>query len=166
MGWYRDAWPEGPLQGQFQVSARMLSKTGLLLRRFRGGDGPHEGLVFWGGRETSALTQYVMAESPECDHSYGRVQADEAQVFQVVRKFRRRKCGLLAQVHSHPGPEVRHSYGDDQRVFLPFEGMLSIVVPRYGSGGPLDLALSGIHQYQRGRWVHCTSEHARIHVTR
>ena len=38
-------------------------------------------------------------------------------------------------------------------VFMPFEGMLSIVVPYYGHFGLRPLDSLGVHQFQDGRWV-------------
>ena len=38
-------------------------------------------------------------------------------------------------------------------ILLPFDGMLSIVVPWYGKDGMHPLFSCGIHQYQEGRWV-------------
>lgn len=156
--WFRRSWPEGPLRGKFAVPRRVATETGQLLRTFRGDDGRHEGLVFWGGVERPDLTEYRAAARPECDHGRGHVQANETQVFRVVREFRTAGLGLLVQVHSHPGPYTRHSYGDDHRVFLPFEGMLSIVVANYGRGGMLPLTRCSIHQFQNGEWVLCTSQ--------
>ena len=60
---------------------------------------------------------------------------------------------LVAQVHSHPGSDTRHSDGDDRLILMPHEGMFSLVVGSYGDGG---IALSdgaGLHQYQDRRWV-------------
>ncbi len=155
---FRVSWPEGPLRGRFVLPKRVATETGRLLRQFRGGDGPHEGLVFWGGVELPDLTEYRVAAKPDCDHGWGHVQADETQIFRVVREFRKAGLGLLAQVHSHPGPDTRHSYGDDHRAFMPFDGMLSIVVANYGRAGMLPLSRCSIHQFQKVHWVLCTSQ--------
>ncbi len=40
-------------------------------------------------------------------------------------------------------------------IFMPFEGMLSIVVPDYGHLGLRPLDSLGVHQFQRGVWVVC-----------
>ena len=59
----------------------------------------------------------------------------------------------MAQVHSHPGGDTRHSDGDDDLVLMPFEGMFSLVVADYGRGSLLPESGAGLHQYQDGRWV-------------
>jgi hypothetical protein len=68
--------------------------------------------------------------------------------------------GVLCQVHSHPGSHTGHSFGDDEMIFMPFEQMLSIVVPRYGHFGMRPLDSLGVHQFQDGQWVIC--EHASV----
>jgi proteasome lid subunit RPN8/RPN11 len=61
--------------------------------------------------------------------------------------------GIVAQVHSHPGSDTRHSDGDDRLVFMPFEGMFSLVVGQYGDGDIDPRGGAGLHQFQDGRWV-------------
>jgi hypothetical protein len=36
---------------------------------------------------------------------------------------------------------------------MPFDGMFSLVVARYGSGGLLPADGAGLHQRQGGRWI-------------
>jgi proteasome lid subunit RPN8/RPN11 len=67
---------------------------------------------------------------------------------------RQHGLGILCQVHSHPGKDTRHSDGDDGLVLLPFEGMLSVVVPDFGIGFKA-VSQCGVHQFQKGRWVLC-----------
>jgi hypothetical protein len=42
-------------------------------------------------------------------------------------------------------------------VLLPFENMLSIVVPDFGQDFS-DLAGAAVHQFQDGRWVLCSRQ--------
>ena len=60
--------------------------------------------------------------------------------------------GILAQVHSHPGRDTRHSDGDDDLVVMPFENMLSLVAPYYGRAIRAITDFS-VHQFQDRRWV-------------
>ena len=60
---------------------------------------------------------------------------------------------LLAQVHSHPGVDTRHSDADDNLVLMAREAMFSVVVAHYGDGGITPAEGAGIHQFQDGRWV-------------
>jgi proteasome lid subunit RPN8/RPN11 len=139
------------------VPSHLLSATESALVTFRGPEGPHEGIVFWGGREMEGITLFTTAVTPRAVHTRGSVQCDEAAIRGVVHALRPHGLGLLAQVHSHPGGDARHSDGDDVMILLPFEGMLSIVVPWYGRDGMHPLSSCGIHQFQEGRWVLCDS---------
>ncbi len=78
----------------------------------------------------------------------------ERAVARTSRSARAAGLGLVAQVHSHPGHDTRHSDGDDQLVLMPFEGMFSLVVADYGQGGLLPEHGAGLHQFQQGRWVY------------
>jgi proteasome lid subunit RPN8/RPN11 len=63
------------------------------------------------------------------------------------------RLSIVAQVHSHPGSDTRHSDGDDDLVLMPFPGMFSLVVASYGAGSLLPGQGAGLHQFQDGRWV-------------
>jgi hypothetical protein len=105
------------------------------------------------GRQAGEWTWLLSVVGPNADHGWGHVRCSEADISGVVAVAKQFGLGLLAQVHSHPGGETEHSDGDDQMVLLPFEGMLSIVVPHYGRASLLPLNTLGIHQFQDGEWV-------------
>jgi hypothetical protein len=60
---------------------------------------------------------------------------------------------FVAQVHSHPGTDTRHSDGDDELVLMPHEGLFSLVIGGYGTGHIHPRKGAGLHQYQDDRWV-------------
>jgi proteasome lid subunit RPN8/RPN11 len=78
---------------------------------------------------------------------------NEAAAGAAARTARALRLGVVAQVHSHPGLDTRHSDGDDDLVLMPFNGMFSLVVARYGEGSLLPEQGAGLHQFQDGRWV-------------
>lgn len=152
--------PRGELRGRFLLAEPVLEATREALISFALAgleDGGHEGIVYWAGREMPDCTVFVQAVVPVAEHSPGRVMVSRAEIGRTQRSARQDKCGILCQVHSHPGSETRHSDGDDELVLLPFEGMLSIVAPRYGLGlhGVMD---ASVHQFQEGAWVLCSPE--------
>lgn len=152
--------PRSALRGLFLVAEPVLAATREALVSFALAgldDGGHEGIVYWAGREAEDCTVFMQAVVPVAEHSYGRVMVSEGEIGRTQRAARRDKCGILCQVHSHPGSDTRHSDGDDNLVLLPFEGMLSIVAPRFGLGlhGIADIS---VHQFQDGAWVLCSSE--------
>jgi hypothetical protein len=152
--------PRGELRGLFLVAEPVLAMTREALVSFALAgldDGGHEGIVYWAGREATGCTVFMQAVVPEAEHSHGRVMVSAEEIGRMQRAARRDKCGILCQVHSHPGADTRHSDGDDDLVLLPFKGMLSIVAPRFGLGlyGVADVS---VHQFQEGRWVLCSPD--------
>ena len=126
----------------------------IALRASRGSDGRHEGLVLWAGLVAADVTVVLSAAVPTTRHSRQYVFIDEIQVAHAARAARAVHNGIVAQVHSHPGTGVRHSDGDDELILMPFEGMFSVVVGRYGDE---PIARAGIHQFQNGRWCEITN---------
>lgn len=152
--------PRGDLRGLFILTELVLVATRDALVSFALAgidDGGHEGIAYWAGREMGDCTVFLQAIVPMADHSQGRVMVSREEIGRTQRAARTDKLGVLCQVHSHPGSDARHSDGDDELVLLPFEGMLSIVAPRFGIGleGIADLC---VHQFQDGRWVLCSPE--------
>lgn len=151
-------------RGRLIVTSPVAEATLQALRRFRGPDGRHEGLVYWAGRRADKDTLVLSALVPVCDHRQQYVMADEREIGRLSRKAR--SCGLTiaAQVHSHPGNGTQHSDGDDDLVLMPHEGMFSLVIARYGDGGVRLTEGAGLHQYQDGRWVQIKNADALIVV--
>jgi hypothetical protein len=157
--------PTAPLRGRFQITGGAITALERLLPTYRGADGNHEGICFLCGYETSTVTLYTTTIAPDADHGYGHVRCAEEDIAAVTKVAREHGLGLLAQVHTHPGGSTGHSLGDDNMVFMPFEGMLSIVVPNYGHYGLRPLDSLGVHQYQDGRWVLCERASIRSNFT-
>jgi len=141
--------PEAQGRGKLLIAESVLAATSAALQGFAGQDGRHEGIVLWLGRFIATTTMVVSVHVPEADHGWGHVRMSEQQVGTASRSARALGLGIIAQVHSHPGTDVRHSDGDDDLVLMPFEGMFSLVVGRYGDAALLD---GGLHQYQDGVW--------------
>lgn len=149
---YRDDLPTGDLLGRFFVTEGALLGLERFLPTYRGVDGDHEGIGFLCGLETERATVLTTAIAPEADHGRGHVRCRDDQVADAIRIANRLGLGLIAQVHTHPGGVTGHSYGDDDMVFMPFDGMLSIVAPHYARYGLRPLDALGVHQFQDGRW--------------
>ncbi|HEX2879780.1 MAG TPA: Mov34/MPN/PAD-1 family protein [Polyangiaceae bacterium] len=129
------------------------------MRKFRGEPSQrHEGLVFWAGRVVGRDSYVLAAIVPDCEHAPYRVFASEAAMGAVARVARQAHLGVVAQVHSHPGSDTRHSDGDDEMIFMPFEGMFSLVVAGYGDGSLLPEEGAGLHQFQDGLWVKVSAD--------
>lgn len=145
--------PAGPAVGRLIVPAVVADVTLAGLQSSQGIDGPHEGVVLWAGRRDGQDVVVVAAVAVESDHGWGHVRVDETQVGWAARAMRRHGLILVAQVHSHPGSDTRHSDGDDDLIVLRHEGMFSLVVADFGRGGLEGGDGLGIHQLQGGAWV-------------
>lgn len=151
--------PAAASRGQLIVASQVLPPTSAMLQASCGPDGSHEGLVLWLGRTVGASTLVLAVTAPLTDHGRQHVMCDERAVGAAARTAHAVGLGVVAQVHSHPGRDTRHSDGDDQLVLMPFEGMFSLVAADYGWGDLLPPA-AGLHQYQDGRWVQVTNHDA------
>lgn len=135
------------------IDATRVALTDFALSGIR--DGGHEGIVFWAGREFEGGMILTHAIHPRADHGPGHVHVSREEVGRVARIARSFKLGILCQIHTHPGADVRHSDGDDGLILLPFDGMLSIVVPHFGVRFH-NFEDVGVHQFQGERWVLCS----------
>lgn len=151
--------PRGDLRGLFLLPQPVIAATRDALASFALAgidDGGHEGIVYWAGREMPDCTVFLQAIVPVADHTYGSVSVSREEIGRTQRAAHANKLGMLCQVHSHPGRDARHSDGDDELVLLPFEGMLSIVAPRFGIDFR-DVTNACVHQFQDTRWVLCSA---------
>lgn len=150
--------PTGPATGRLVVAEHVLGPTRAALQASSGNHRSHEGLAFWLGRNLGSNTLVLAVAVPPTEHRVDGVFVDERAVLATIRAARTVGLGLVAQVHSHPGNDTRHSDGDDQLILMPYEGMFSLVVGDYGHSGLLQAEGSGLHQFQDGRWVHVTND--------
>jgi hypothetical protein len=157
--------PLRALDGEFVITAAAIAEAERLLPSFRDPLGDHEGIVFLLGRQLGELTMLTSALAPRAETTRGSVRCSPEQMAEVIEAAREVGLGVLAQLHSHPAEWTEHSVGDDSMVFMPFEGMLSIVAPWYGRVGLCPLANLGVHQYQDGRWVQAEADSIRERIT-
>jgi proteasome lid subunit RPN8/RPN11 len=147
--------PKGPIRGRFAVTDAAIVAAERLLPTFRGPDGDHEGIVFLLGFERPHETVFTGVVAPEAEHGRGRVFVSREGVLAASRAARAAGLAVLGQIHSHPESWAYHSSGDDTMVLMPFDDMLSLVVPHYARFGLRPLDGLGVHQFQDGRWVLC-----------
>jgi Prokaryotic homologs of the JAB domain len=69
----------------------------------------------------------------------------------------------LAQVHSHPGEHVEHSWYDDRHAIST--RAVSFVLPNYGRHADDWLARVGVHDYQNSWWHQLTAEQVAARVS-
>lgn len=83
------------------------------------------------------------------------VSADEMS--RAGQHLRTRGLVRLAQVHTHPGSDTRHSPYDDEHAYSRKAGAISIVLPRHAHGEPTPTGGS-VHVHDGERW-HRLSAH-------
>lgn len=145
--------PQAPARGALVVTTGVVERTEALLLEAGRLRPPHEGLVWWAGRQIGKDTLVLACHRPQCQSGPQFVFTDEHAAGAAARLARSAHLGIVAQVHSHPGTDTRHSDGDDELVLMPFENMFSLVAARYGEDGLLEVNGASVHQYQDGRWI-------------
>lgn len=83
-------------------------------------------------------------------------------VAQASSATRRRGWATLAQVHTHPGPNVEHGWYDDRNAIST--KALSFVVPNFGADPQDWLDCVGVHEFQVDWWHLLTTEQAHQRV--
>jgi hypothetical protein len=154
--------PSGPATGNLFVAEHVLAPTQAALQASSADHQPHEGLVLWLGNTDAGSTTVLACAAPLKLSGSGGVHITQRAVGRVARSARQYGLGVVAQVHSHPGTDTRHSDGDDKLILMPFEGMFSLVVARYGQGAVDPRKGAGLHQHQDGRWVEVPPETFRV----
>lgn len=156
--------PEAPARGRLIVSEGVIAPTRAALQASSTDSRPDEGLVLWLGRNIEDTSLVLACVAPRSSHDWGRVHIDETAVGTAASAARAHGLGVIAQVHSHPGWDTRHSDGDDQLVLMPYESMFSLVVADYGLGSVHPAEGAGLHQFQDGHWVKVSNDEAFILV--
>lgn len=155
--------PTADLVGEFLVAEGAVQEALSVLRQ-QSHHGPdaegNEGLIFLAGWRTDQLTFYSSVVVPEIENTFGSVFVAAGEFGRCAKRARSAGLQILAQVHSHPGTCCHHSDGDDKLIILPFEGMLSVVVPEFAAR-EVTLAECGVHQYQHGTWCLCSGDSVR-----
>ena len=67
----------------------------------------------------------------------------------------KRKLQVLADIHTHPGRDVRQSSIDQNYAMIPVTGHVAMIAPRFGNTSRWSLNEVGIHRLEDGgRWKH------------
>lgn len=153
-----------PARGRLVVSEAVLAPTRAALQASSTNGQPDEGLVLWLGRNIDDTSLVLSCAAPRTSSSRGRVHVNENAIGAAASAARSHGLGIVAQVHSHPGLDTRHSEGDDHLVFMPYESMFSLVVGNYGLGSVDPADGAGLHQFQDGTWVQVSDPDAFVIV--
>lgn len=148
------------------VSAGLLDRTAAVLRESGSRGESHEGIVYWAGRRIGNECFITTLMAPAAQTTYGSFNTSSAANAKVIMYLAKSGLELIGQVHSHPGPYVDHSDGDDERALMPYEGFYSVVVPIYASQGMRPLTICGVHVFENSRFRRLSNPEilARFHI--
>lgn len=129
-----------------KIGPECLAVTLKLLQRF----GRSEACVFWFGLRSDYGGEVRGVVAPQQRMTWGNFDVTAEAMLEMADRVDGRDWRPLAQVHSHPGRGVEHSWYDDK--MIASKRALSIVFPLYGNWAPPWPADIGIHEWQNGFW--------------
>jgi hypothetical protein len=138
------------------IAAGVVARTRTLLCGSGTTSERHEGVVYWAGRHVGDQLFVLTCLQPFAATTAGSFSTSARSNAEAIVTMARSEVTLLAQVHSHPGWLVDHSGGDDRDALMPFEGLLSIIVPNYAQDGLLPLTKCGVHVFTQSRFKRLT----------
>jgi hypothetical protein len=97
------------------------------------GAGRRECVVYWLALRGSDTV--VEWRHPRHTASATGYEVDGAWLTELFLELGAQGSRVVAQLHTHPGGWVGHSGIDDGFAVLPVPGLVSIVVPRFATGG-------------------------------
>jgi proteasome lid subunit RPN8/RPN11 len=124
----------------------------------------HEKVVYVAGVKRPDVWIATTVIRPKARTTRGSFATSSAANADVVAFLSDVGLSILGQVHTHPGPFVEHSGGDDEGAFMPTENYLSIVVPNYGRQGMLPIERCGVHRYESGTFRRMFGEELTVTV--
>ena len=75
---------------------------------------------------------------------------------------RARGLDVVADVHTHPGPDTRQSTIDRRHPMVPVDGHLALIVPNFAHTTPWRLDGVGIHEYRDSDWTSFPAPQSRL----
>ena len=145
------------------ISEQVIKYTEQVLLEYASMKPSNEGLVYWGGCVDKNTITISTVIAPKTESSSGRVSTSYKSNFDFVIALNEREIIEIAQVHSHPGSWVDHSDGDSEWAPFKSEGLISIVVPNYGSKGMLPLTRCGVHRYSNEKFIRLSNHYIENH---
>lgn len=123
------------------------------------------GALLYGARATKPghadVVQALVIPAQAGHHTHYRIPPESIAAASAAT----RAHGLvtLAQVHSHPGEDVEHSWYDDRHAIS--SRAVSFVLPHYGLDSCDWLTCAGVHDYQNDWWYLLTAGEAAARVS-
>jgi proteasome lid subunit RPN8/RPN11 len=116
----------------------------------RRGAGRRESGAFLLGKagEGTRIRHYLCYDDLDPDaYQNGGIAFHAVGYAALWRYCRERKLQVLADVHTHPGPDVRQSTLDQRHPMLPMQGHTAVIVPNFGRTPWWSLRNVGVYEY-------------------
>lgn len=146
---------------KYFISEGVIEFTNMVLSEYGSLIPPNEGFVYWAGKINNDKIIVNSAFAPDTISSIGSVEIKPKSNFDFVLFLSKHKLNHIANIHSHSGSWVGHSTGDDLMVPFKKPGLLSIVVPYYGTKERLFLLHCGIHRFDKDIFSQLSNKYKR-----
>lgn len=147
------------------ISEPLVERTQAYLHSFCDKEISREGLVYWSGVQMGRGGVITTLLVPDADAGPGYVKTSPVENAGVIADLADHNLVLLGQAHSHPpGAGTRHSPGDDEMTFSPFEGAISVVAADYARKSAPESW--GVHRFIDGhyQWIPEDERHEHFRI--
>lgn len=145
------------------VPRQIIDETQKLLLGFSKGKERFEGVVYWAGKETDKGLLVMEAIPPRAFATPVSFRVSAEENARIMADLVKKNCRIIAQVSSRPGMDTTYSLFDEETGFLPYEGMITVIVGNYGLDGLLPLARNGVYVFHWGSFFRLTKEQTEKH---
>jgi hypothetical protein len=146
---------------RYFISEDVIEFTKKVLSEYGRLKPPNEGFVYWAGKINEDKIIINSAFAPDTLSSKGSVEIKSGSNFDFVLFLSKHKLSHIANIHTHSGSWVGHSTGDDFMAPFKKPGLLSIVVPNYGTKKNLFLLHCGIHRFDNDNFLQLSNKYIR-----
>ncbi len=150
---------------KYIIPSRAIISTEIVLRDYGRKRPSNEGLFYWAGRKDDNIVRVHLVIAPRTDSAARRVRTTPESNLKMMQVLFKHDMIHLGQVHSHPGPWVDHSDGDDEYAAFKINGLLSLVVPSYCKDGMMPIETCGVHRFEQDHFIRFTDEYVIDHFS-
>jgi hypothetical protein len=110
---------------------------------------------FWYGLRTEGRATALSVGIPRQENRPRNFQIDGDDLAILTQVACEPGLVAVAQIHLHPGTDVRHSPWDDEQIVS--RNIYSLVLPNYGKP-PVLFETVGVHRFESGRWTRLATD--------
>jgi len=144
---------------EYYISNGVIEFTRKILAEYGKLRPPNEGFVYWAGRINKNKIVVNAAYAPDTSSSIGRVEVKPKSNVNFVLFLSKYKLVHISNVHTHSGAWVGHSNGDNYMAPFKKSGLLSIVVPFYGTKEKFNIKTCGVHRFDNNCFIQLSNKY-------